>query len=80
MWPGKYLQHFPDQIHGLSNLQRPWIRQTLYMVNHVQKYAPVTTDIDDSLVSSTEQKQMGFSYRVISHANGEEGTARERVT
>lgn len=56
------------------------LEQTHCVSPKSQKYAPVTTDIDDSLVSSSEQKQMGFSYGVISHANGEEGTARQRVT
>ena len=56
------------------------VDQTNSVPGKSQKYAPVTTDIDDSLVSSTEQKQMGFSYGVISHANGEDGTARQRVT
>ena len=54
--------------------------QTNSVPRKSQKYAPVTTDIDDSPASSTEQKQMGFSYGVINHANGEEGTARQTVT
>ena len=56
------------------------LEQTNSLPGKSQKYAPVTTDIDDSLVSSTEKKQMGFSHGVISHATGEEGTARQRVT
>ncbi|CAH3189243.1 unnamed protein product [Porites evermanni] len=82
--PGRYVARKISSAFSRSDTRAQQSPKALDQTNSVpgksQKYAPVTTDIDGSLVSSTEQKQMGFSYGVISHANGEEGTARQRVT
>ncbi|KAM7437281.1 hypothetical protein ABFA07_013104 [Porites harrisoni] len=81
---GRYVARKISSAFSRSDTQAQQSPKALDQTNSVpgksQKYAPVTTDIDDSLVSSTEQKQMGFSYGVISHANEEDGTAQQRVT